>query len=121
MTVASATATFTTEGYTARVDERYITHYGTIAIDASTDTYATGGLTLSLAAVPGMVNAVPAEVRIWSEAGAATQYTYAYKPGTTIANGKILAYTGDAEVTAGAVPAGVSGDTIKFSATFKKG
>ncbi len=121
MTVASATATFTTEGYTARVDGRYITHYGTIAIDASTDTYATGGITLSLAAVPGMVNAIPDEVRIWSVAGAATRYCYDYKPGTTIANGKILAYTGDAEVTAGAVPAGVSGDTIKFSATFKKG
>lgn len=122
MALSTATATIDTSK-APDVSERYITYYGTVAISAAPGTYATGGLALSFN-VAGLVNAsAPVEVVFRSTAGAATKYSYDYVPAATptIANGKIAVYTGDAEVAAGATPAGVSGDTIWFKAKFKKG
>lgn len=99
---------------------------GTLAIDASPDTYATGGLAMDFAAMtlpPGMslpVNTVPKRVRIFShKTGTTSDYIYKYAPGTTISNGKIVAIAGAlAEHAAAAVAAAVSGDTIAWDAYF---
>ena len=99
---------------------------GTVAIAASPDTYATGGLVMDFATMtlpPGHslpVNSVPKRVRIFSnKTGTTSAYVYEYAPGTTISNGKIKAVAGAlAEHSAAAVAAAVSGDTIAWEAFF---
>lgn len=89
---------------------------GTIAISASPGTYPTGGYTLSLADPLIKASRLPLMVIVQGLAG----YVYVFVPGTTIANGTLKVLTGAAaqsaltEFTAGATPAAVSGDTIKF-------
>jgi hypothetical protein len=100
--------------------------------------YAAGGDTLDLttifalaAGAPGAslpTAALPVEVRIWSACPAATpqthQYQYGFAPGTTLKNGTMQVFTGAAaqtaltELSAGAYPAGVTGDVILFEACF---
>ena len=91
---------------------RVIRAYGTLAIGASPLTYPTGGVVLDLSSkVPS--TKTPLNVTI-EGIGA---YDYRYIPGTTSANGKVLARDGaGAEHAAAAVAAGVSGDTIRFVA-----
>jgi len=89
---------------------------GTIAISASPGTYPASGFTLPLNDPLIKAGRPPLFVIVQGIAG----YVYVYVNGTTSANGKLLILTGAAaqsaltEFTAGAVPAGVSGDTIKF-------
>lgn len=99
---------------------------GTLAIGAGD--YATPGLTTDLSSGDLPVGSPPLEVRIYStkSPGAIALFEYQYTPGTTPANGKTQIFTGAAaqsglaELADGATPAGVTGDTISFTATFQK-
>ncbi len=101
-------------------DGKMMHYHGTIAISASTDTYPTGGLTLSLVLPLIKSTRLPQFVKVWgqSKQSGQTQYDYSYVPGTTLANGVLKIFTGGAEVSAGATPSGVSGDKIEFEAVF---
>lgn len=98
---------------------------GTIAVAAGD--YSTAGNTLDLSGL-GVPSGVVPYVRIWSKLtpGAANLFIYSFAPGTTTANGKMQVFTGAAaqtaltELSAGAMPAGVTGDTIAFEAIFQK-
>lgn len=98
--------------------------------------YATGGDTLDLTALFGTAGlpgysyptaSLPEKVEILSANPTATPQTntfvYQYVPGTTLANGKFQVFTGAAaqtgltELSAGAYPAGVTGDTIEAELT----
>lgn len=105
--------------------------FGTVAWSAGPDTYSTGGNTMSFAGFDKIKsNEVPLMVRVKSApaagSGAANEFVYTFLPGTTMANGKLQIFTGAAaqtaltELSAGAVPSGVSGDTIVFEAWFKR-
>lgn len=93
---------------------------GTLAIEASPATYPTGGYVVSLAKSDIKSQRLPRKVEIQGTSG----YVYRFIPGTTNANGKIMVYTGAAaqsaltELSAGATPAGVSGDVIGFEAQY---
>jgi hypothetical protein len=103
---------------------------GTVAISASPATYAATGLVMDFT---GKVEtnrppiAVSVRSAVASGSGATSLFVYNFNPGTTPANGKLQVFTGAAaqsalaELADGAVPAGVSGDTIQFEAWFKKG
>ena len=117
MAVAAATPTVTKKFKVGRV----IRTYGTIAIGADPLTYATGGVTCDFSGtVPS--SKVPLRVELTGKAG----FIYTYDPGTTIANGKVMVFVNTAggadtalgQHTAAAVVAGVSGDTIRFTADF---
>lgn len=129
--MALSTATYTkSPSIGIDVTERKVTYTGTVAISASPGTYATGGLTLSLASGT-LQRGVPDYVEIYSLTGSGWQY--AYVPGTTIKDGKIKVLgapadsgattttTALAELDAAATPAGVSGDTIRVRFTLTKG
>ena len=92
--------------------------------------YATGGDTLDLTAVTGApgvtlppTSQLPLLVEVKGQAG----YDYEYAAGTSQANGKLLvrqcAGSGNpqAELSSGAYPAGVTGDTIIARASFLRG
>lgn len=119
--MATLTATITSVDTT----QRNFTVRGTIA---ATGNYTTGGDTLSLQSGDVPVNSAPIEVRIQSQAtsGPTNLFEYHYVPGTTPANGKMQIFTGAAaqtaltELSSGALPAGVTGDTIGFAAVFNK-
>lgn len=93
---------------------------GTIAIGASPGTYPTGGFTLALNDPLIKSSRLP----IWVDIKGVNGFVYVYVPGTTTANGKLKILTGAAaqsaltELSAGATPAGVSGDTIQIWARF---
>jgi hypothetical protein len=91
---------------------------GTVAISADPDTYATGGLVVPWANKGGSTKPpIPGTVRFAGKSG----YTYEYDD----ANTKLMIRTDltanpSAEIAAAAIPAGVSGDTIKVVAQFPK-
>jgi hypothetical protein len=126
MAVAVATPTVTFKDAT-----QGLLHYvGTVAISASPATYAAKGLVMDFT---GLVDtdqpplAVSVRSAVAAGSGATALYLYNFNPGTTPANGKLQVFTGAAaqsalaELADGAVPAGVSGDTVVFEAWFKKG
>lgn len=82
---------------------------GTIAFSGS---YATGGETWSLIAFAGAPVKLTddAIVGIWGSSG----YNYGWVPGANLSNGKILIRTGTTELSAGAYPGGITGDTVQF-------
>lgn len=94
---------------------------GTIAF---TGNYTTGGDTLSLASAKVPSSEAPIDVDINGKAG----FVYQFDKGTTLANGKVLVFCNTAgaanaalgEHTAVALVAGVTGDTVRFRALFKK-
>ena len=94
--------------------------YGTITLSVS-DTYVTGGFPLNFTQAGLKATRAP----IWVDIQGSSGYVYAYVPGTTAANGKIMVrQEGTAggpagELPAAAFPAGVAGDTINFRAEFK--
>lgn len=49
-----------------------------------------------------------------------SNYTYQFIPGTTINNGKVKIYLAGTELSAGAYPAGITGDVVTFSSQFPK-
>lgn len=130
MATATSTATITHNPDNSQRLERIT---GTIAIQASPAVYVTGGLALTFAGFDQLkAGGVPILVMIQSAKAAASPntaaYIYQYAPGTTIANGKLQIFVQDA--VAGnplaemanntAIPAGVSGDTIAFTALFTR-
>lgn len=128
--MADASAVFTPNADYMDVTERFIEYYGTVAIDAAPDTYPTGGLTLSLTGANIMTNDVPHDVRIWTDPPIG--WLFGFDSGTTIANGKILVFGFDGDNTGAitpldeiangtAIPAAVSGATIKCSFKVRKG
>lgn len=108
-----------------------IRYFGTIV---PTGNYVAGGDQLDLGAgaayPPGeagpMSTSAPFKVRIFSKAAPNSGYDYEYVPGSTASNGKMQVLTGSAaqspstELTAGAYPGGVTGDTIAFEAEFRR-
>lgn len=127
--MATATATFTRDKTKLDVSERYVTHYGTVAIQAGPATYATGGLTLNLSAINS--NDLPEDFR--AQFDPPTGWLLAWDTGTTLKNGKLLLYGQiPTDATAGtialgefdngaAIPAAVSGGTIVVSFKTRKG
>lgn len=120
--MATATATATVD-LTRRPDvsQRYFGVFFTIAVTANPDTYATGGLTLSLAVKNNPANRPPVMTWVWSE-DPANGYIFMYQSGTTIANGKLCIMASVTVVNgtgpvcvqmtnATAIPAAISGDT----------
>lgn len=131
MGTATATITLTTGLTSTDVSQKLETVYGTIAVSASPDTYATGGLTLSFSANDKIKsNSVPVWVNIQSAPSAGTSpsgYVYQFCPGTDLTNGKMAIFESAgsaaamAELGSGAsIPAGVSGDHIVFEAKFPR-
>lgn len=103
--------------------------FGTVAIGADPLTYGAGGIVMTFAGNDLIKsNEVPLKVSVFSAkaAGGTALYVYSFAPGTTLANGKLQVFTGAAaqsalaELADGAVPAGVSGDTIVFDAWFTR-
>lgn len=88
---------------------------GTIALSSN---YATGGETFNLTAFAGfpVKKDAQAQVAIWGSSG----YNYGWVPGADLSAGKILLRSGTTELTAGAYPAGVTGDTIQFEVVIPK-
>lgn len=102
--------------------------YGTITPSGS---YVTAGDTLSFAGLDIIKSGqIPLRVEIYSNRPTSSPqtnlYFYNYAPGTSQANGKMQVFTGAAaqtaltELSAGAYPAGVTGDVIGFHAVFAK-
>jgi hypothetical protein len=102
---------------------------GTFGVQASTvsppltTTYAAGGLAVAWTAEPIKTSAAPFEVQVWSATGSG--YSYVYNVNTNKLQIFVTAIsppTGpDQEFGDGStVPAGVTGDTIQFSAVFQK-
>lgn len=89
---------------------------GTLAVAASPGTYSAGGITCPLNIYAIKATRLPLRLSIGGQSG----YVYKYIPGTTLANGKLKILTGAAaqspltELSAGAMPAGISGDVITF-------
>ena len=105
---------------------------GTVAVSASPATYTTSGIACDLSPLNPISGQPPIYVEVFSNPAAGTAranlYQYAYLPGTSISNGLLQVFTGAAAQTglteltgAGAIPAGVSGDTIQVIAYFARG
>lgn len=111
-----ATATVTDTPQVVSMEGKLQHVYGTIAVSATPDTYATGGLTIDLTG--GTVHA--SRPPVWVEFTSSNGNIYAYVPGTTIANGKLKILSAvNTEVTNGtAIAAQYSGDTILYHAVF---
>lgn len=127
--MADASAAFTHNPTYLDVTERFVEYYGTIAIDAAPDTYPTGGITCSLSPTGVMGNEVPHDVRIWTDPPIG--WVFGYDSGTNLTNGKVLIFGFDGDNTGAitpldeiangtAIPAAVSGATIKCSFKIRK-
>lgn len=120
--MATAVATPTV---TSSYDDQVYKVQGTLAIDASPATYLTGGLVMNMNIPLIKASRTPLQVTIQGIAG----YQYSYVAGSDNSNGKVevRAQTASASeddplgelASTVAIPAGVSGDTISFSATWK--
>ena len=119
--MAVATATPTINAFPNGVDntQRFTRIYGTIAISASPATYATGGLALSFSGLEP-IKSTQSPVIVYIESVKGSGFIYGWNQST----GKLQIFTGAAaqsaltELSAAAIPAGVSGDTIFFEALF---
>ena len=114
-----AVATITTVILQTWMEGKIFNVLGTWDFSASSDTYATGGITAPLTDPLIKAQRLPLLVQVQGLTG----YIYQYAPGTTNANGKLKAYevsgnTPLTEIAASAIPAAVSGDTITFIAKF---
>jgi hypothetical protein len=112
-------------------DQKTVKVFGTVAIGASPLTYTAKGLVMDFSSIPEIQSIeAPLEVRIFSSqpagSGATAMYVYNFNPGTDPSDGKLQIFTGAAaqsalaELSNGAIPAGVSGDVIHFVATFQR-
>lgn len=118
--MATAKAVPSTAAYPNGRDNtmNHAVHFGTIAVDASPATYATGGLSINWTTPnDDRYSQAPMYVQVYSKTGSGFVYVYNY---TTQ---KLQIFTGAAaqsaltELTnAAAIPAGVSGDTIGYRA-----
>lgn len=90
---------------------------GGLTVGASPGTYTAGGILMNLNTQP-LIKA--SRTPFWVDFTGQSGYEYAYVPGTNASNGKLkISTTAGTEVTAGAMPAGVSGDTIMYRVEFK--
>ena len=93
--------------------------FGSIAASGN---YAAGGDTLDWTKLLDALKTgyLPVQVQMFSQSASAGHpgYTYYWRPGTTLANGKMQVMNGTAELGAGAYPAAILADTIAFAATF---
>lgn len=125
MAIASALQTTTPNG---DIDAGVKFFYVFITITPS-GSYVSGGDTFDLTAITRPVGApplpgggaavapLPTQVTINSRNG----YSYSYVPGTTRANGKLKVNTAaNTELSAGAYPAGVTGDVITAQIVFPR-
>jgi hypothetical protein len=121
MAVAAVTLVNTTQVFGSKLGAGPTLQTFNLAIAPAADTYATGGLTVPWrSAVKGTTKPpLPGSVKIQGKAG----YVFEYDD----ANQKVIVRTGAAaqavltELTAAAVPAPLSGDTIKVIAMFPFG
>ena len=123
MPAAVATVTVATINQTWKSDKMFVV-WGTVAISADPATYTTDGIVMSFAHPLIKASRTPVIVNVRGIAG----YIYSYIKGTDAFNGllRVFAQTNAAaedaplgQLTgAAAIPAGVSGDTITFEATF---
>ena len=123
----AASVTLTPYSVGSSIDQKTIDYYFSLVVNAGT--YATPGIPVSfsgLVAAPGS----PLEIRIFSVAdpGVAGLFVYHYAPDADDQNGGTFQiFTGAAaqaaltELSNGAVPAGVTGDTIRMIAKFRRG
>jgi hypothetical protein len=97
---------------------------GTLAIGASALTYSTGGIALNFAIPEIKASRVPISVSVSGIAG----YNYSYVAGADATAGLLMIrgqknaasnYDALIELSTGAIPAGVSGDTVTFIAVWK--
>jgi hypothetical protein len=95
---------------------------GTLAVDASPDTYATGGLALAAANFASKVPLAPGAKPLQVHAKGTSGYHYEYD----YANAKLkirqsaAASNPEGELAVAAIPAAVSSDVISFIAVFEK-
>ena len=121
MATATATATITQIDNT----QKNVIAFGTIAISAATDTYATNGIVLS-----GFLNDLiktsstsPNIVEITAMPAAGTSpsgWTYIYCYGTTLNNGKMAIFNGTTEFSNGAALTAPAADVLVFRASFPR-
>lgn len=119
-----AAATVTTTVNDQWADSAYHV-LATLAVSASPATYTAGGIAMNLNQALIKAQRTPLQVRVSGAAG----YVYSFVAGSDNSNGllKIFAQTASAseddplgELTdASAIPAGVSGDTIKAEITYR--
>ena len=128
--MAVSTTTVTVDPLTGYDEtQKYQIIRGTIAVSASPGTYPTGGYAVSLVGLTTFAGPVK-WCFAWSQPPAASPntsvYSYGLNPGTNLSNLVLQIFTGSAaqspgaELSAGATPAGVSGDTIAFEAWIPK-
>lgn len=93
--------------------------WGHIVIPPAPATYTTGGLPITWSSVQGFPPSpiAPYMVMFWSVAGNAA-YTYLWNAAT--GNIQIFAAAGTELANASAIPAAVSGDTIRFEAIVQR-
>lgn len=121
MAAANAVVSVLDDRYTWVAGNKFYV-LGTIAIDASPATYATGGLAMNFSVPLIKATLAPVHVSVSGQSG----YVYIYIPGADATAGLLKIFVQDAiaanplaeMANALAIPAGVSGDTINFIATF---
>jgi hypothetical protein len=123
--MATATVTLTKNAYPNGEDttNRHIIIFGKAVIQASTATYAAGGLALNWLQAGTLNTTATAPLWVAFQSVSGSGYVYLVNAST----GKLQVFSGAAaqspltELTDGeAMPAGVSGDTINFRAEFNK-
>lgn len=124
--MATATATATVNDIEA--GQKYFRAFGTIAISAGTDTYATGGVAVTFVGLPPSGSA-PKAVYIQSQKSPNSGWVYAYNPGATPSqtSGKLQVFGGGAaanaamtELAAAQAMTTEATDVIFFEALFQK-
>jgi hypothetical protein len=122
--MATAKAVPTTAAYPNGRDntQRQAIHYGTIAVDASPATYSAGGLAINWAMADNRFSQLnPYFVEFQSRTGSGFFYTYNYTTNKMLIRTGAAAQTALTELTdGGAIPAGVSGDTIGYRAEWQR-
>lgn len=132
--MANAVATFALGSDLNAIDttERSIILRGTVTVGASPLQYVAAGILADLTVLGDALKSskLPTSVKMWSMPSTASPetnlYIYLFCLGTAQNNGKMQIYTGAAaqtaltELSAGNIPAGVSGDVIQFEAVFPR-
>lgn len=106
--------------------QKMIYIFGTIV---PTGNYVTGGDLLDFTTTGDLIKTdyQPVQVQIWSQSQASghSGYTYYWRPGGSLNNGKMQVLTTGSgagqpmqELAAGAYPAAITSDTIAFAAVF---
>lgn len=99
--------------------QKCVTLRGTLALSG---TYAAGGGTFNLTTIAGVPLKLtsPAQVRIWGKG--ASNHTYGYVAGTNLSDGKVLCTVTSTgvQLANGAVPAGITSDTIQVEIVVPK-